>query len=430
MKKTLLMALAVLLLFSAMPVYAAEAVTPARQNANYMMSTAADGAPNWFNGTYYSSLYPDLQQAFGTNEAALYQHAMTHGFKEGRLVLPILDVAKYRAFYPDLDAAFGDNWGRYVRHYFEYGIFEGRANFTGFDPVAYLEMYPDLRAAFGTDLSLAARHYLEYGMTEGRAASRPVVVEKSSGSSLPSGSSRPSGSGDGDTGLNGVFDDRDSSGTGWVNTYVDGVRVKEEFYEAGVLVSCFTYDANGRVLEDVRYDPDGSGFIKSVYEYSADGLQRTVYNYYGDEYQGRDEFVLDEQGRQLTMHVYDSDGALQGYWTYKYEHPAPYENRCSEEEVYSGSGTLSMRVEYNTEDLPTAIYNYDGTGALTGYTTFEYGFTGDVSWLHSKRSEYNADGILQMVYYFDETGTVLRREEYDADGSLVGTFDADGNPII
>lgn len=493
MKKILLMALAVLLLFSAMPVYAAEAVTPARQNANYMMSTAADGAPNWFNGTYYSSLYPDLQQAFGTNEAALYQHAMTHGFKEGRMVLPILDVAKYRAFYPDLDAAFGDSWGRYVRHYFEYGILEGRVNFTGFDPVAYLDMYPDLRAAFGSDLSLAARHYLEHGMTEGRAASRPVVVE-----SKPS---RPDATGR----LHGTYDERDSSGSGWVSKYDNDVIVWQKYYEAGVLVACYTYDAEGnykamegyeagvlayrltydaegRIQEDVSYNPDGSVSWKFVHEYSSDGLRETRRRYQGDEYVGRDEYVYDEQGRTLSEHYYGFDSAggteeLQNYNIYKYEHPAPHENQYSEIESYFGSGTLSMLAKYDTDGLVTADYQYDTNGALWNYRIYEYGFTGDACWYPSKQTNYRADdtvseiyyyaesgnltkieyyrengtlsdidyyaeagyvtqaedyredGTLQMISYYDENGDIPRYETYDEAGNLTGTFDGDGNPI-
>ncbi len=425
MKKILLMALAVLLLFSAMPVYAAEAVTPARQNANYMMSTAADGAPNWFNGTYYSSLYPDLQQAFGTNEVALYQHAMTHGFKEGRMVLPILDVAKYRAFYPDLDAAFGDSWGRYVRHYFEYGILEGRVNFTGFDPVAYLNMYPDLRAAFGSDLSLAARHYLEHGMTEGRAASRPVVVESkpsrpSSGSSEPS---RPFPPGRED----GVHDERDSTGTGWVTTVENGVIVRDEYYEAGVLVYCHTYDEegdlkerteyvdgvlvyrvtydeNGRLQEEVSYNPDGSVSYKFVYEYSADGLRETRRYYQGDEYMGRDETVYDDQGRVLTVHMYDFDSAggteeLRGYSVYEYGFTGDMSGFPSKETGYRADGTV-WTIRYNAE---------------AGYSI--------------KEERYREDGSLELISYYDENGNIPRYEEYDEAGNLTGTFDGDGNPI-
>ena len=78
-----------------------------------------DGAPNWFNGAYYSDSYGDLKAALGSNEKALYNHSLQYGFHESRLVTPVLDVTKYRAFYPDLDKAFGNNWNLYVRHYFE-----------------------------------------------------------------------------------------------------------------------------------------------------------------------------------------------------------------------------------------------------------------------------------------------------------------------
>lgn len=170
-----------ILLFSSMTVSAAPAIT-AKQNADYMMSVNADGVPNWFNGKYYSDKYVDLKTTFGNHEKLLYNHSLEYGFKEARLVTPVLDVVKYRASYPDLEKAFSDNWELYIKHYFEYGIAEGRNNFTDFDAGTYLNMYSDLQNEFGDDLGLAARHYIEFGIEAGRAYNLPepeMVYEES-----------------------------------------------------------------------------------------------------------------------------------------------------------------------------------------------------------------------------------------------------------
>ena len=186
MRRFLSLTLPATLLFGSMTVNAASPSVTAEQNADYMMSVNHDGAPNWFNGEYYSDSYADLKTAFGTNENALYNHSLQCGFNESRLVTPVLDVVKYRANNPDLQNAFGDNWELYVRHYFEYGITEGRNNFTDFDAETYLSMYTDLQNAFGTDLGLATIHYIEFGLSEGREYKWPEP-ENTNNSTLPEG---------------------------------------------------------------------------------------------------------------------------------------------------------------------------------------------------------------------------------------------------
>ena len=79
-----------------------------------------------FDASYYAGRYPDLQAAFGTNEAALFNHFITCGMAEGRQGCAEFDVNYYRAAYPDLQAAFGDNLPAYYNHYMTCGKSEGR----------------------------------------------------------------------------------------------------------------------------------------------------------------------------------------------------------------------------------------------------------------------------------------------------------------
>lgn len=188
MKRTTLftaLALSVSCLICSAPVSAAPAET-AKEAADYLMETnSLTGTPNWFHADFYAKGYADLQAAFADNSTQLYQHALNYGFEEARLVLPVLDVAKYKDAYPDLAAAFGDDYSAYIRHYFEYGITEGRQNFTDFDPALYLNLHADLKEAFGTDLVAAAKHYLIFGYAEGRTCTAPILSDSSeTGSSL------------------------------------------------------------------------------------------------------------------------------------------------------------------------------------------------------------------------------------------------------
>lgn len=88
-------------------------------------ATAADYAAV-FDATYYAEHYPDLQAAFGTDEAALLNHFITCGMAEGRQGNAEFNVQTYKERYSDLQAAFGDNLPAYYMHYITNGKAEGR----------------------------------------------------------------------------------------------------------------------------------------------------------------------------------------------------------------------------------------------------------------------------------------------------------------
>ncbi len=62
-------------------------------------STDGLDAPLLFDAQYYSSLYGDLQTAFGGDQAALRAHWLDHGIQEGRRASPIFDCSSYFALY-------------------------------------------------------------------------------------------------------------------------------------------------------------------------------------------------------------------------------------------------------------------------------------------------------------------------------------------
>ena len=79
-----------------------------------------------FDAEYYAEHNADVVAAFGTDEAALFNHFAVFGVNEGRQGMAAFNVSEYRNAYPDLQAAYGDDWDAYVNHYMTMGVYEGR----------------------------------------------------------------------------------------------------------------------------------------------------------------------------------------------------------------------------------------------------------------------------------------------------------------
>lgn len=100
-----------------------------------------------FNPAFYSAKYADVRAAFGTDATALYNHYITYGQKEGRM--PDANLAGgaavdgiagssakfnpvfYAANYADVRAAFGTNEAALYNHYITFGQKEGRLPYAG-----------------------------------------------------------------------------------------------------------------------------------------------------------------------------------------------------------------------------------------------------------------------------------------------------------
>lgn len=92
----------------------------AKAKGNYTFSEVT------FDAEYYYNTYPDLQVAFGMDPAALYQHYMTFGIKEGRFGSEEFNCVTYMNNYGDLRLAFGGDYLLYCEHYEKFGKAEGR----------------------------------------------------------------------------------------------------------------------------------------------------------------------------------------------------------------------------------------------------------------------------------------------------------------
>lgn len=79
-----------------------------------------------FDAEFYYNTYPDLQVAFGMDEAALYKHYLNFGIKEGRFGSEEFNCYTYMNNYGDLRLTFAGDYLAYCKHYEEFGKEEGR----------------------------------------------------------------------------------------------------------------------------------------------------------------------------------------------------------------------------------------------------------------------------------------------------------------
>jgi M6 family metalloprotease-like protein len=142
-----------------------------------IISDPIDISNYMFDFDLYYSLYPDLQKAYGYNEAKLKSHYFNYGIKEGRIASYVFNPKYYLNKYSDLSKAYGStNYEATYNHFVKYGINEGRSASYIFDVRYYLSKNSDLANAYGDNYSKVLEHFVKYGIKEGRIASSEFNV--------------------------------------------------------------------------------------------------------------------------------------------------------------------------------------------------------------------------------------------------------------
>ncbi len=131
-----------------------------------------------YNPSYYLNNNADLKQAFGNDYSALYNHFCTYGINEFRASSEIYNGMYYKNTYGDLKKAFGNTSKKYLEHFMTYGMKEGRQANDNFNVSVYQANYPDLKKAYGNNLKSYYYHYIKYGISEGRKAAGTTVINK------------------------------------------------------------------------------------------------------------------------------------------------------------------------------------------------------------------------------------------------------------
>ncbi len=70
-----------------------------------------------FDAKFYSMMYKDIADAYGTDEQAMFTHFVTFGIWEERVPCKTFDVDAYASRNPDLHKAFGSDIMKYYMHY-------------------------------------------------------------------------------------------------------------------------------------------------------------------------------------------------------------------------------------------------------------------------------------------------------------------------
>lgn len=365
------------------------------------LGVSAAGLEDVFSAEYYADTYEDLKEAFEYDAETLFEHFITFGLSEKRIMSPVLDVVAYREKYADLDAAFGDNWDAYVEHWFAYGIDEGRDDGTDFDPRLYVESYDDIKAAYGEDWAAVVEHYLIFGIAEGRdgGIEKPVVVAPAVSAPVVNPPANV-------VKLTDTQYDDDGNPVRETYTNNDGsvaYYMEYAYYENGILQQEDKWDADGNCVHTVLKNPDGSKVSETFYyedkdqvifynpdgskvisEYTKDGIPISSVRYYSNGNKEAVQRCDSSTGFMITETNYYEDGSLR----------FSYEN-------YAGT------------DVAKIFSHYSEGGILRIYTeNYENGMA-------KKVVEYHENGNKKLEVTYDESGTELTRQAWDEDGNEI-----------
>ncbi len=144
---------------------------------------SAEMKPIVFDATYYANRYPDVKNAFGSDEAKLYAHFLKYGIEEGRCASPYFDVKYYTTqnSLKMLEYCRG-NYERALDHFLKYAYLEDEYASAGkklsptFDCKYYKNKYPELaNLGIKTEFDL-----LKYYISTGKSLGHVTAAEVSS----------------------------------------------------------------------------------------------------------------------------------------------------------------------------------------------------------------------------------------------------------
>lgn len=362
------------------------------------VSTAsAAEVKDFFDAKYYAGRYEDLKAAFGEDEAALWEHYLTFGIKEGRSASANFDVQKYRDSYVDLQKTFGSEWPAYLNHYMTYGISEGRDGGGEFDAASYADRHSDLKAAFGYDYDKLYDHYQTYGQKEGRNALSQVVMEERLAVAYAEQKAEQNVDDSGESGEeplpgpgqqqpDGEYREDFPDGSYMIYEVENNVTRKETYYTAddrkeviniynsggsltelmqfdtitGEMMTKDTniYDAAGNLIEEVSLDVANDFTVRHVYEYE-NGLNTQVLEYHNDVFVGKMLYTYNEQKQQVKEVRINNCGETSGITTYEYYTSGERKKQIS---YYGDSDKIEMVYEYYENGYTKLEVFYDSEG--------------------------------------------------------------------
>ena len=179
---------------------------------------------------------------------------------------------------------------------------------------------------------------------------------------------------------------------------VQSVRIQsariEEKAEKLLFSQSLNFDQEGRLLEQIDGNPDGS-------------LWSTIYNY-------------SNSGRLMAMRSYDASGVLNGEWTYFYDD----DGRLKAEHYLT---------QYGEVRTPTT-YAYDSEGKKTKIQEYDFAEESNVLiGIEGTQTSVTAGDARRVETTYDSRGAAIRVNIFNSEGDLVRRVeikrDVLGNPL-
>ena len=174
-----------------------------------------------------------------------------------------------------------------------------------------------------------------------------------------------------------------------------------------------TYNTEGNISEKVSYDASGAVTAKYTHTYDAKG-RGTGYEEFSATLDKsltiprRHVFKLDEEGRRVEYIVFESDGSVGTRFVYKYD----AKGKLTEEEWYAHTGQLGGKSvsTFDEKGNQTTQAYYSGDGTLNWKNISKYdGYGNRVEWL-----QYQGDTIrYKITQSYDSKGRILEKETFE-----------------
>ena len=178
-----------------------------------------------------------------------------------------------------------------------------------------------------------------------------------------------------------------------------------------------TYNSEGNISEKVSYDQTEAITNKLIHTYDAKG-RNTGFEEYSAMLDKsltiprRHVYKLDEEGRRVEYIVFDSDGSVGTRFVYKYD----AEGNLIEEQWYSHTGLLGGKTvsTFNEKGKQTTQAYYSGEGTLNWKIISKYDAAGNrTEWL-----QYEGDTLrYKIISSHDSKGRVLDDETFEFNGN-------------
>ncbi len=129
--------------------------------------------PYVFDGEYYADRYPELKEAYGTDEDKLYEHFIHYGIEEGRCASPFFDVSFYSNYHSqNLQEQMKGDYVKAFKHFLSNYNSTQLLNLSPqFNASYYASLHPEAVEQGNNTTFALLQHYISNGYKTGERGS-------------------------------------------------------------------------------------------------------------------------------------------------------------------------------------------------------------------------------------------------------------------